>query len=68
MDDIRTPSVYFENKDKVKSALVNLEAKLDDLLNKIQTMKVKRSATSAAKEIASNEYNNLKTEQYRQKS
>ena len=53
--DIRTPSVYFTDRENTEKTLDNIKVKLDDLLEKLQTMRNNRNNTPAKQTLINQE-------------
>lgn len=58
--DIRTPSVYFTDRENTEKTLDNIKVKLDDLLEKLQAMRNDRNNTPAKQTLINQEIENTK--------
>ena len=58
--DIRTPSVYFTDRENTEKTLDNIKVKLDDLLEKLQTMRNDRNNTPAKQTLINQEIEKTK--------
>ena len=66
MSDIRTPSYYFEERNRKRQQINDIKVKLDDLLIHLQGLKNKEGSTPAYKTIVDNEINRVKKKRIQQ--
>ena len=67
MSDIRTPSFYFENKNRKSQQLQDLKIKLADVLSHLQHLKQAPGKTKAYQTIVKNEFKRAKEKQKKQR-
>ena len=63
MPDIRTPSYYFEDRNRKRKQLNDIKVKLDDLLEHLQNLKEQPGKTKAHQTIVKNELKKVKEKQ-----
>jgi len=66
VSDIRTPSYYFEERNRKRQQINDIKVKLDDLLIHLQGLKNKEGSTPAYKTIVDNEINRVKKKRIQQ--
>ena len=67
MPDIRTPSFYFEDRNRKRQKLQELKMKLDDVVAHLQELKQTPGKTKAHQTIVKNELKRVKEKQKRQR-
>ena len=65
--DIRTPAVYFQNREITEKRLQSIKRKLDDLTDHLQRLRNDSKSTPAVRSLASKELGNIKKKQIKER-
>ena len=65
--DIRTPAVYFQNREITEKRLQSIKKKLEDLTDHLQSLRKDPKSTPAVRSLASQELGNIKKKQIKER-
>ena len=65
--DIRTPAVYFQNREITEKRLQSIKKKLDDLTDHLQSLRKDPKSTPAVRSLASKELGSIKKKQIKER-
>ena len=65
--DIRTPAVYFQNREITEKRIQSIKKKLDDLTDHLQSLRRDPKSTPAVRSLASKELGSIKKKQIKER-